>query len=134
MPLQILPDRFSEAKHKELDKAVNEAMEGLYGPRVPIFLLTCIVAASNGELDPKFNSPMVTETLINAYEDLRAMLSSAWERKSYCDIRNLGACSLHCVHCQLIIVHRSHSRSTGISTEIIAIGCQRLALGAYITL
>ena len=130
MPLQILPDRFGEAKHKELDKAVNEAMEGLYGPHVPILLLTillltCIVDTSNGELDPKFATPGATKTLINTYEDLRAMLSSAWERKSYCDIRNLGACSLHCVHCELIIVGRSYSRSTGIRAEIIAIGCQR---------
>ena len=129
MPLQILPDRFGEAKHEELDMAVNAATQHFNAfsaqQMLPFqqYLLTHIVAASNGELNPKFNSPMVTETLINAYEDLRAMLSSAWERKSYCDIRNLGACSLHCVHCQLIIVDRSHSRSTGISAKIIAIGC-----------
>ena len=94
MPLQILPDRFGEAKHKELDKAVNAATQHFNAfsaqQMLPFqqYLLTHIVAASNGELDLKI--AISGQTLIDTYgSELRDMLSSAWERKSYRDRKSV---------------------------------------------
>ena len=90
MPLEVLPDRFGKAKHEELDKAVNAAFGAFSAQQILCLqhlLLSYIVATSNDELDPKLSSPTATETLINTHhEDLRDMLSLAWERKSYSDI------------------------------------------------
>ena len=97
MPLESLPDRFGEATHDELDKAVNKAAQAwnnLPNPFILPFehtLLSYIVRHSKGYLDPKYRLLEENETLIEANAELRDMLVSAWESKSYCKVRNLGA-------------------------------------------
>ena len=98
MPLESLPDRFGDATHEELDKAVNKAAlagwSNLPNPFVvPSFeqnLISYIVRHSKGELDPRYRLLEENETLIEAHQELRDMLVSAWERRSYREIRNLG--------------------------------------------
>ena len=97
MPLETLPDRFDDATHQELDRAVNEAAsDALSGPLIsPIqyyYLLNHIVGHSKDDLDPKYLMIKEAKSLIVNCEELQDMLSSAWERRSYREIRNLGGC------------------------------------------
>ena len=96
MPLEQLPDRFDDATHHELDRAVDDAAsQTLFGPLISPLeyraLLTYIVLHSKGDLDPKYNVLPAAGALINTYGELHDMLSSAWEQRSYRKIRNLGA-------------------------------------------
>ena len=95
MPLESLPDRFGDV-HEELDKAVNEAtpdwnnIPNQFTLPFAQILLSYIVHNSNGELDPKYLLLHESKRLIDAHQELRDMLVSAWERRSYRKIRNLG--------------------------------------------
>jgi len=97
MPLDSLPDRFDAVTHDELDRAVDKAAsKALSGSLVlPIHyfaLLHYIVKHSKGDLDPKYMVLEEAEALIDTYGEVQDMLVSAWERRSYREIRNLGAC------------------------------------------
>jgi len=97
MPLESLRvlDRFDDATHLKLDKSVNEAVEGL-SDLVPLsnyaVLLNTIIARSENALDRQYLDMLAATKLIKTHGELRDMLVSAWERRSYREIRNLGAC------------------------------------------
>ena len=112
MPLESLPDPFEDVTHQELDRAVNEAASrGLSGPLIsPIqyyYLFNHIVGyLPKDDLDTKYLLGREAETLIDNCGELRDMLSSAWERKSYREIRNLGVrlLSISIIHLSSIMV------------------------------
>ena len=98
MPLESLPDRLDDATHDELDKAVEQAVEDdladgsdLGSSLQYVALLNAIVAHSKG-MDRKYLDMKEAKKLIKTHGELGAMLDSAWKRKSYREIRNLGAC------------------------------------------
>ena len=101
MPLatESLPDRFDAATHRELDRAVDsKAVEdhlgdaSVLGSNPEYFaLLHAIIENSNGDLDTKYLDWGQAKKLITQGE-LRDVLNSAWERKSYREVRNLGTC------------------------------------------
>lgn len=94
MSLETVPDFFDDTAHQELDRMVNKAAESdaLVMPNLGFLLLYHIVVHSNGDLDPKYLDNKQARLLINRYGALQDMLSSAWARKSYREIRNLGPC------------------------------------------
>jgi len=97
MPLESLPDRFDATTHDERDRAVDKAgsktLSGsLILPIQYIVLLNYIAWHSKGDLDPKCIALEEAEALIDTYGELKDMLASAWQRRSYREIRNLGAC------------------------------------------
>ena len=97
MPLESLPDRFDDATHGKLDKAVNETVEEDItdaedlSVRDHAHLLSAIIEHCD-DLDNKYIGPGQGKTLIKTHGEIRAMLDSAWKRKSYREIRNLGVC------------------------------------------
>jgi len=99
MPLESVPDLFDDATHNELDRAVEKAIEDdladvsdLCANWQYVTVINAIIEYSNGTLDKKHTGLEPPKNLIKTHEELRAMLSSAWRRKSYREIRNLGAC------------------------------------------
>ena len=118
MPLETLPDRFDDATHQELDRAVNKAAsDALSGPLIlPIqyyYLFNLIVGHSKDDLDPKYLLNSEAKSLIDNCEELQGMLSSAWERRSYREIRNLGGCLpfILIIHLSAIVVHYAKTSS-----------------------
>jgi hypothetical protein len=97
MPLETLPDPLDDATHDEFDKVVNETVEEDItdaedlSVRDHVQLLNAIVAHSEG-MDRKYLDMKEAKQLIKTHGGLRVMLTSAWRRKSYREIRNLGAC------------------------------------------
>jgi hypothetical protein len=97
MPLETLPDRLDDATHDGLDKAVNETVEEDITDTEDLsalhhaHLLSAIIEHCDG-LDSKYVGPGQAKRLIKTHGELRAMLTSAWRRRSYREIRNLGAC------------------------------------------
>ena len=99
MPLESLPDRLDDATHGKLDKAVNESVEEDIADtdsedlsaRDHAQLLSAIIEHCDN-LDSKYVGLGQTKKLIKTHGELRAMLDSAWKRKSYREIRNLGVC------------------------------------------
>ncbi|KAG9310693.1 hypothetical protein JVU11DRAFT_9287 [Chiua virens] len=96
MPLQSLPDCFDLATHQELDRAVNEDISDVFtviehlSPSDYIILLVAIVRHSRGDLDSKYLAFSDAKKLMTTYGELRSMLASARELKSYREIRNLA--------------------------------------------
>ena len=98
MPLETVPDPFDDAIHSELDREVEKAVEDDLGD-VPdlstnlhyVAVLNAVVAHGK-EMDRKYTIMDEAKNLIKTTEELRPMLASAWRRKSYREIRNLGWC------------------------------------------
>ena len=93
MPLETLPNRFDDATHDKLDKTVNEVVD-IADPEdlsagAHAYLLGAIVDNCDG-LNKEYLRPAHVKKLFATYEGLRPMLASAWRRKSYREIRNLG--------------------------------------------
>ena len=93
MPLES-PSFFDNAAHRELD---NKVMEDLKSAGVEvlstgesILLLDTIIRYSNNQLDTNYLALTEAKHLIKTNDEFRNMLATAWERKSYCEIRNLG--------------------------------------------
>ena len=100
MPLDNLPDLFDDATHNDLDRAVETAVEDDLGDVSDLssnlqyrILLNAIIAQCE-EMNKKYLILGEAKNLISTQEELRTMLASAWKRKSYRKIRNLGACLL----------------------------------------
>jgi hypothetical protein len=97
MPLETLPDPLDDATHDGLDKAVNETVEDDItdaedlSVRDHAQLLSAIIENCD-DLDSKYGLLGQAKRMIKTHGELRAMLTSAWRRKSYREIRNLGAC------------------------------------------
>ena len=98
MPLDSLPDLFDDVTHNDLDMAVETAVEDDLGDVSDLssnlqyrILLNEIIAQCE-EMNKKYLILGEAKNLINTQEELRTMLASAWKRKSYREIRNLGAC------------------------------------------
>jgi hypothetical protein len=97
MPLETLPDPLDDATHDGLDKAVNETVEDDItdaedlSARDHAQLLSAIIENCD-DLDNKYVGLGQAKRMIKTHGELRVMLTSAWRRKSYREIRNLGAC------------------------------------------
>lgn len=97
MLLDNSPDRFDAATRDELDRAVNDAVQVLLGDVSVLnsilqygLLLNAIIGHSNDHLDTKYLGMQHAKKLIDTHGELRGMLDSAWESKSYREIRELG--------------------------------------------
>ncbi|KAI9566680.1 hypothetical protein HD554DRAFT_2040055 [Boletus coccyginus] len=96
MPLETVPDPFDDATNNELDRAVEKAVNDdladvsdLCAHWQYVNVLNAII--ENGkDMDRKYLSMTGTRNLIKTHEELRAMLASAWKRKSFREIRNLA--------------------------------------------
>ena len=98
MPLETVPDLLDDATHNELDRAVEKAVEDGLGDVSELssnfqcrILLNAIIEHSK-DMDRKYLGMEEARNLINAKEELRPILASAWRRKSFREIRNLGSC------------------------------------------
>ena len=100
MPLETVPDLLDDATHNRFDREVEIAIEDDLGSDVSdlcsnlhyIAVLNAIIEYSNGTLDKRHTGLEPPRKLMKTHEELRGMLASAWRRKSYREIRNLGAC------------------------------------------
>ena len=94
MPLRSVPDPFDDATHRQLDALVDKATAGVE-EFIPLtkyaILLMSIVGHSDHVLDHTYLYLAAAYTLVNTYHDLRDKLSDAWTRKSYREVRCLGA-------------------------------------------
>ena len=98
MPLESVPDLFDDVTHNELDRAVEKAVEDDLGDVSDLssnlqcrILLNAIVARGK-DMERKYLDMEEAKHLIKTKEELPPMLVSAWRRKSFREIRNLGAC------------------------------------------
>jgi len=98
MPLETIPDPFDDTTHNELDRAVEKTVEDdladvsdLCANWQYVIVLYAVVARGK-DMNTKYLDMGEAKNLIMTHEELRAMLASAWRRKSYREIRNLGAC------------------------------------------
>jgi len=127
MPLETVPDLFDDATHHELDRAVEKDVEDDLGDESDlssdwqyVAVLNAIVAYGK-DMDKKYLVMKEAKNLIKTTEELRPMLASAWRRKSYREIRNLGWClpfvpiiymqTSCCSICQPFSGHRSQSQN-----------------------
>ncbi|KAI6107521.1 hypothetical protein EDD16DRAFT_1898820 [Pisolithus croceorrhizus] len=81
-----------DATHEAMDELVNKHMPSIVGePNIYnyMFLLQVIVRFANGTMDPKYGSSQATLALLSSQPALLTMLRTAWNSKSYRDIRNL---------------------------------------------
>lgn len=92
VPLESFPELFDDETHERLDKAVNEAddFDSLSGDWRHRVLLTTMVALGE-DMDRKYINGQEEKMAVNTHGGLRDVLSFAWERKTYREIRNLGA-------------------------------------------
>jgi hypothetical protein len=92
MSLKSVPDFLTDEDHARMDEAVKEAMENW--PIVDVLLLGEIVARSEGQLNQKYKEIDNVKALIKENPELSKMLKTAWEKRQFRDIRNLGAISV----------------------------------------
>jgi len=98
MPLEAIPDLFDDATHDELDRAVEKTVEDdladvsdLCANWQYVMVLNTVVARGK-DMNTKYLAMGEAKNLINAKEELRPILASAWKRKSFREIRNLCSC------------------------------------------
>ena len=98
MPLETVPDLFDDTTHNELDRAVEKAVEDDLADvsdltsNLQYFAVLYAIVARGKDMNTKYLDMIEAKNLITTHEELRAMLASAWRRKSFREIRNLGAC------------------------------------------
>jgi len=98
MPLETVPDLFDDATHNELDRAVEKAVKVHLGDVSDLSISLQYVAVLNAivargkDMDRKYLDMEEARNLINSKEELGPILASAWRRKSFREIRNLGSC------------------------------------------
>jgi hypothetical protein len=86
--MKTVPDDFDSDAHKAMDMETLRQMAD--DPYAPSSLLSSIVAASKGRLDHRHGHLKSARELIAAHPELKEMLDSAWESKSFRDVRNLS--------------------------------------------
>ena len=132
MPLEIVPDLLDDDAHNKLDRAVEKTVDDDSGgvsdlsTNLQYTILINAIVAHGKDMDRKFLDLGEAKNLIKTQGELSAMLASAWRRRSYREIRNLGAwlqsvvpliqsltifSSLTFPHSQPFSEHRKKSRS-----------------------
>ncbi|KAI9566675.1 hypothetical protein HD554DRAFT_2174092 [Boletus coccyginus] len=97
MPLETVPDLFDDATHNELDRVVEKYVEDDLGDVSDLSanwqhtnVLNAIVMHGKDSMDSKFLVMHEVNKLVKTNKEIRAMLASAWKRKSFREIRNLA--------------------------------------------
>jgi hypothetical protein len=86
LSLETVSNDLSNAIHVGLDKLVLDTVDVFS----PVFLLNTIAWNSEGKLDPKYKDPTNAQALLKEHPELIDKLKTAWEVKSFKDIRNLS--------------------------------------------
>ncbi|KAG9311556.1 hypothetical protein JVU11DRAFT_7761 [Chiua virens] len=95
MTLESLPDRFDPTIHQELDRAVNDEVSDVIDDIEYLslsdcfYLLNTIIRHSEGDLNSSYIGGGADAKRLMKTE-LKSMLVSAWQQKSYREIRNLA--------------------------------------------
>ena len=133
MPLQSVPDPFDDATHRQLDAALDEDTVGAehfirHTNHAAFLALT--VSHSNHVLDHL--SLREARAFVTTYGSLQDMLSDAWKRKSYREIRSLGTCRLPPHHLARITDRwSSYPARTRNYTKLRRSGSSRSALSFF---
>ena len=86
--LKSVPNTLSSEAHATLDLKVVNAIKKQ--PPEEAFLLWMIVSHSDGLLDPKYIDMSNAIALLEEEQQLTEMLNTAWGKRQFRDIRNLG--------------------------------------------
>jgi hypothetical protein len=79
--------------HSSMDEAVLLDIGSDPNEQRLSLLLCCIVGASNGKLDEKYERKRFAVALLADHPELQDKLMQAWEARSFKEIRNLSMCS-----------------------------------------
>ncbi|KAI9568063.1 hypothetical protein HD554DRAFT_2172787 [Boletus coccyginus] len=102
MPLETVRDLFDRddayAIHNKLDMQVKKVIEDLFGDvsdpeswaNIQYCMLLNAIVAQGEDMDKKYLDLSEAKSLMKTKEELRPMLTSAWKRQSYREIRNLA--------------------------------------------
>ena len=101
MSLKSVPNSLSDEAHTTMGSAVVKAIKK---PPPEDYLLMTIVAHSDGLLHPKYNDIRHATALVENNQQLAEMLATAWEKRQFRDIRNLGAL-LNPPHTHVLLSH-----------------------------
>jgi hypothetical protein len=86
----MVPNDLDDTAHARLDAVVLDAAEEPSTLPRAIFLLTTIVATSEGRLNPEYIGPTPTKALLERRPELMNKLSDAWSAGEFREIRNLS--------------------------------------------